>query len=96
MKTLALLAVACGLACAPRNPESPLPPAAEQASPAAATGADPDAFEAVHPHTEDLREVPRIGAIRGRIVAVEGDKLAVRGRALAGDRADVSMFVGPV
>ncbi|MHB8420833.1 MAG: hypothetical protein ACYDCL_22385 [Myxococcales bacterium] len=96
MRASLLLWAVCGLACAARNPQSPLPPTVEQAPPSAGPSDEPYAFGKLRPHTEDLRSVPRIGAIHGRIVAIEGDKLAIAGRALAGDRADLSMFVGPV
>lgn len=100
MRSLALFAAVAGLvglACAPRNPETThLPPSANEPPPEQAFGPGPRAFSEEKPRIEAIQDVPRIGAINGRIVAVSADKLAVSGRPLAGDRADISMFMGPV
>ncbi len=100
MRALVLLAgTACALACAARAPQTTsLPPTTEERDPGSGLASQqPQSLSELQPVSNGgLADVPRIGAIDGRIVAVAGDKLAVRGHAVAGDRADVSMFMGPV
>ncbi len=83
-------------ACAGSAQQTRLPPHTAEKNPEAAPGQQFPPLVTRKPITQQLRSVPRIGVIDGRVVEIRADRIAIDGRSLAGDSAVMALFVGPI